>query len=108
KINRDRTNRDSTARNLGMRADLLGHAKSALKQPMEMPADRVRHSRSLVRLFSLPKNFGLAHHHGIESGSDAKQMSHAIAGFVAVERFGISSDFDRVGPGEATCDLFGG
>jgi hypothetical protein len=33
-------------------------------------------------------------------------MSHAIARFVSIERFNISIDFDRVGPGETTRDLF--
>jgi hypothetical protein len=35
-------------------------------------------------------------------------MSHAIARFVSVERCKMSIDFDRVGPGETTRDLFGG
>src|ERR1700736_1192804 len=108
KIDSNRADRDSAACNLGMCADLLGHSKSPLKQPVQISAGSSRRTRRFVRLFCLPKNFSLAHHHGIESGGDAKQMSHAIARFVAIERFKMSIDFNRVRPGETTCDLFGG
>ena len=87
---------------------MLGHAKSALKQSVQIAAGRARRSRRLVGFFRLPENFGLAHYHGIESGGDAKQMSHAIAGFVAIERFNVSVDFEPVHSGETACDLFGG
>src|SRR5512132_126801 len=42
KINGDRSNRDETARNVGVSAHVLGHPKSALKQTMQIWASRLR------------------------------------------------------------------
>ena len=66
KIDRDRANRDSAARNLGARPDLFGHSKRALKQSMQISAGSAGCARSFVSAFGLPKNLGFADHHGIE------------------------------------------
>src|SRR5207249_12049886 len=78
-------NRDSAARNLGARPDLFGHSKRALKQSMQISAGSAGCARSLVRAFGLPKNLGFADHHGIEPGSDAKEMLRTSLVFVAIK-----------------------
>jgi hypothetical protein len=47
--------------------------------------DSSHRARRGIRLFYLPQNLWLAHHHGIQAGGHAKQMSYGFALAVLVK-----------------------
>src|SRR5579884_2694639 len=77
--------RDCHLADAGFRAHALGDAEGAGEDVFEKAADRTFRSRERVRGLDLAEDLGLADDHGVETGSDAEEMTNGVAVFQAVQ-----------------------
>ena len=70
----------------GFGADAFADFERALEKAIEYRAGGTVFVSDAIGFANLAEDFGFAEHHGIETGSDAKQMANGVAIVVVIER----------------------
>ncbi len=78
-FHRDRGHRHRRRTHGGFGAHPLGHGESAGQQQIELRVHRAHSAGRGIGFFHLSQNLRLAHHHGVQAGSHAKQVTDRLA-----------------------------
>src|SRR5947209_14155536 len=73
---------------IGFRTNTFADFERALKKPVEYRAGSMMVVRGAIRFAHLTQNFGLAEHHGVQPGRNAKQVTDGGLIVMMIKRVG--------------------
>ena len=95
-IDRDRSDGNRRRGNGGLGAHSLGNRKGAREQRIELRVHRADGARGGVGFLHLAENLRLANHHRVQTGGNAKHVTHGVALAIFVEILAIGLSIEAV------------